>query len=88
MRDWLSIPILQNALWVLGAGVVIPLTFGLVARIFFKRDEDDEKNDPHKAHLLRTTIRTLASPEKILVNGEPWPLFKPSPKSVSGSKTD
>jgi hypothetical protein len=83
MRDWLSIPILHNALWVLAAGVIIPLIFGIVARIFFKRDEDDEQNNPDEADELRerSTGAPPDTPEPQPVNEEPWPSFDPSSKT-------
>ena len=90
MRHWLSIPMLRNALWVLAAGVVIPLIFGIVARIFFKRDDDDEKKHPEKALRLREIGAGARpdTPEVDLCNDKPWPSFGPSPKSVPRSKAE
>ncbi len=73
-------PLLYNALWVLFAGVVIPLIFGLVARIFFKRDEDDEQSNPDKARQLmeRRAAAPSETPEPNPVNEDPWPHFEAS----------
>lgn len=79
-QDWLSIPLVRNALRVLAAGVVIPFVFGIIGRLFFKRDDDDEKNHPERARRLRQMRAEPMhdTPEPNLVNGEPWPSFSPS----------
>lgn len=86
MREWLS-HLTFNALLLLGAGVALPLVFGLVARfLFFQRDNDDVRNDPAKAIALRKKYSEGPStPEPEPIADEPWPEFALPQKPGSGS---
>jgi hypothetical protein len=74
MREWLSIPIVQHALSLLVAGAIIPLVFGIAARIFVFNDKDDDRNDPAKARRLMQ-LRGPDTPEPDPLVNKPWPDF-------------
>ena len=74
MRDWISIPIIRDALWLMAAGALIPLVFGIAARLLvFRIDEDDARNNPEKARQLkRLRTKGPATPEPSPLFKEPW----------------
>ena len=80
MRDFLSTPIAHNALRLMAAGVLIPLIFGIAARVFvFRIDKDDARNNPQKAQQLeRLGTEGPATPEPSPVFNEPWQVFSAS----------
>ena len=61
------LPIFQNAVIILGVGLVLPLVAGIIARIFFFRHDKDDAE--------ANTETNVPSPDPEPRNRQPWPRF-------------
>ena len=81
MSHWLQYPV-SSALWILAAGVFVPLILGGIAWLFYRRDDDDVRMHPeyHVAE-LRAHQRGPVTPEPEHQAYVPWPDFPPTPRA-------